>query len=75
MSEILRRFNGDVHTKEAVSNYLVEHFKSEIIRRALLKEDVTSLADAILELEKGFEQLAIDYGIKEQSKQITTQAR
>lgn len=75
MSEILRRFNGDVHTKEAIVEYLTNHLKEKIIERALLKQNTDSLADAIIELEKGFEQLAIDYGIKQQSKPITQDAR
>lgn len=75
MREILRRFNGDVNTKEALVEYLTNHLKEKIIERALLKQNTDSLADAIIELENGFEQLAIDYGIKQQSKPITQDAR
>lgn len=73
--EILRRFNDDKATKEALKEYLVGYFKDAIIERALRKQSVESLADAITELEKGFEQLAIDYELPKQNNEQVNPAR
>lgn len=75
MSEILRRFNGDEHTKQALKEYLLTFFKEKIIEKALKQEDVKALAEACIELENGFNQIEIDYGIKQQQKPPTNGAR
>lgn len=70
----LIRFNGDKHTKEDVLAFLVEHFEQEIIYRARNKEDITSLAEAINEVEKAFDQLSILYDPKSAEQEQTNQA-
>lgn len=78
MEKWLRQFNGDRDTKAALLSYLIGFFEEAIIKRARAKQDVkslASLADAILELERGFEQLEIDYGIKKEPKPTINEAR
>ncbi len=75
MEPLLRLFNDDKKTKEALLNYLTGFFEEKIIERAKKKESVESLADAIIELEKGFEQLSIDYGVKTKQPKPTNQSR
>jgi hypothetical protein len=75
MESLLRQINGDVQTKEALLKYLTGFFEEEIIRRALQKQSVESLADAILELKKGFDQLNLDYGIKTTPTKPVNEAR
>lgn len=73
--ELLRRFNDDKATKESLQMFLVEFFREKIIERAMEKKDVSSLADAIGELERGFEQLAIEYGLPGQTPTQENPAR
>lgn len=73
--EILRRFNDDTQTKEALFEYLKGFFMDKIIERALKKESTDSLADAILELENGFRQLDIDYGIQKKQSGHSNNAK
>ena len=73
--QLLHSFNDDKHTKEALLGYLIGYFEEQIIERALAKQSVESLADAISELKKGFEQLENDYGIKKEPKKSVNEAR
>jgi hypothetical protein len=73
--DTLRRFNGDEATKSELLEYLIAHFQKKIIERAIQKEDVESLADAIIEVKKAFEQLEVDYGIKPKQTEATNDAR
>ena len=73
--EILKRFNDDVNTKEVLLAYFIEYFESKIIERAKEKKDVSSLADAIIELEKAFDQLNIDFNAKHKATEEVNQAR
>jgi hypothetical protein len=75
MDNQLRQFNGDIHTKEAVLTYCVEFFERQLINRAYEGKDVKSLADAVQELKGAFEQLSIDYGIKQPPKEIIDHSR
>ena len=73
--ELLRKFNDDKRTKEELLEYLVTHFQRKIVERALKKENTDSLADAILELESGFSNLDIDYGLPRQETIKTNSAK
>lgn len=75
MNEILARFNGDIHTQEALKAFFVEFFEDEIIARSLKKENTDSLADAIIEMERAFSKLNDDYGIKQKSQPNQNEAR
>lgn len=72
--DILRRFNDDKELKALLLDYLTDYFQEKIIGRAMKKESVESLADAIKELELGFSQLDIDYAIK-QDKVVENSSR
>lgn len=75
MNEILGRFNGDINTKEALQEYFRAFFKQEIINRSLKKENTDSLADAINEMDRAFEKLSDDYGIKQEQSTNKNEAR
>ena len=72
--DTLRQFNGDKHTKDALFEYLVAYFDEQILDRAYKGHDVTSVATATNELKKAFDQLEIDYGIKEKKATPTNTA-
>lgn len=71
----LRRFNGDEHTKNALLEYLISYFQEKLIERAMKKQSVESLADAIGELKNGFDQLSQDYGLPPKKTTPINQAR
>jgi hypothetical protein len=56
--QLLPRFNADYHTKDAVLNFIKEYLKERIIENALAKKSTEGLADAIIEVEKAFEELS-----------------
>ncbi len=64
MDEVLRKFNGDPHTKDAFKAYMLSCIESEAVKRVFAREDVTAIADAKDLIDKTFEQLDIDYGIQ-----------
>lgn len=72
---LLARFNGDKHTKEAVFVYFTQYFEGQIVKRAKEKQPVESLADAIVELEKAFEQLSIDYAAPKLPSEVSNESR
>lgn len=73
--ELLQRFNGDIHTREAFKAYLEQFIASEGIRRMYLREDVAHIADAKELIDKCFQQLEMDYGIPERKKETVNEAR
>lgn len=75
MDDLLRRFNGDKHTKEALLAYCTAFFETQIVIRAKEKQSVEGLADALIELERVFDQLEIDYGITAKIKAPENTAR
>ena len=64
MDEVLRKFNGDPHTKDAFKAYMLSCIESEAVKRVFNREDVSSVADAYELINKTFEQLETDYGIQ-----------
>lgn len=73
--ELLRRFNGDIHTKEALKEYIISFLEDVIIEKACKGECVKGAAEAINEVTRAFEQLDIDYGIKQpEDKQLNEAA-
>lgn len=73
--EILRRFNGDKTTKDALRAYIIEHIGKEGIYRMFNRADVSHIADACELIQKAFDQLDIDYGIQEPNTTYTNEAR
>ena len=73
--DVLRSFNGDTHTKEALKEYIISFIATEGVRRIFEREDVTAIADAKILIDKAFEQLENDYGIREQPTKPTNGAR
>lgn len=61
---LLQLFSQDLHTQEALLNFLKDHLAERIVQNAIEKKPVEALADAIIELEKGFERLREIYDIK-----------
>ena len=62
---LLSQFNNDFHTKEALIAFIVNHLETRIVENAIAKLPVASLADAIIELKKAFEELSLAYDIKQ----------
>lgn len=75
MDTILRTFTGDVHTKEAVKEFIIEVIKTEGLEKMFAKEDVSHVAEAYDLINKAFEQLDQTYGIKERPTTPTNQAK
>lgn len=75
MDTLLRQFNGDVHTKEAVIEYLTDFIAAEGVRRIFRREDVSAVADAKDLIDKAFEALKDQYAIPTKEKAPTNQAR
>jgi len=63
--QLLSRLNGDPHTKEALINFFEAHFHTRIIENALAKQPTDSLADALIEVKKAFEEIGEIYDIKQ----------
>lgn len=68
MQEHLRRFNGDVHTKEALVAFIRDFIDSEALKRVYAKEDVAAVSDARKLIDGAFEALENEYGIKQPTK-------
>lgn len=66
--EPLFRFTNDPHMRQALLEYIIDHFEKAIIDKAKRKEDVFGIASAIQELESVFYKLQETYGPK-QNKQ------
>lgn len=65
-----------MHTKAALIEYMENVIANVAIERMYAKQDVSHIADAHELLNKVFEQLDTDYGIKpKQKKDPTNQAR
>lgn len=75
MDEVLRKFNGDPHTKEFVKEYISEYIKQEGVIRIFDRKDVSAVADAHELIMKAFEQLSIDYGTHDKPKNPINQSK
>lgn len=73
--DLLRSFNGDVRTKEALIGFILDFIDQEGLRRIYAKEDVTSVADARTLIDGAFEALALEYAIPERPKEPTNVSR
>jgi len=75
MDALLRQFNGDVHTKDALIEYIHLFIADEGIRRIYANEDVSGVRDAKKLIDGAFEALHEQYAIPNKPKENTTEAR
>ena len=75
MNPTLSRFNGDEQTKAELIAYLHDFIAEEGVRRMFARESVEHIADAKELIDGAFEQLSIDYGIKNKTKETTNESR
>lgn len=73
--DLLRQFNGDVGTRDAVQQFITNFIAEEGVRRMFAKEDVSHIADAKILLDKAFDKLSIDYGVPTQPTEPINEAR
>jgi hypothetical protein len=75
MENLLRQFDGDVHTKEALMSFIETCIEDEALRRMYNGEDVSHIKDAHALIEKAFEVLNDQYGIKTKTSEGDNEAR
>lgn len=75
MDNILRQFNGDIGTKEAFKEFLITVIEDEIIKRVFEGMDVSHAKDAKELIDRAFDELDIKYGLRQETKKETNQAR
>jgi len=73
--EELRRLQGDKNTKEALINFIDAFIGQYAIEKVLKREDVSGIADAKTIIDKAFESLDIEYGIKERESETSNTSR
>ena len=71
----VRQFNGDKRTKKDILDYCIDYFNTRILEEAYKGGSVTSLAQAVTELQKAFAQMDIDYAISTPTPEQTNEAR
>lgn len=72
---LLLRFNGDVHLKEALLGFIDDVIAEEALNRMYEKKDVSHIADAHTLIRLAFQKLNVEFGPKQQEKAITNEAR
>lgn len=75
MDNLLRKFNGEKTTKEALQQYFTDIIASEGVTLMFSKKDVSHIADAKMLIDRAFEQLETDYGIPQKQPDNTNPAR
>lgn len=73
--DVLRRFNDDIATKEAVKQFFIDCISDEAVRRIFDRKDVSHIADAKDLIEKTFEQLSIVYGVQKNQREQINEAK
>lgn len=73
--DILRRFNGDEQTKQALLEFIHAVINDEALDKMYKRIDVSHISDAKELIDKAFDELNNQYGIKEQPAANTNQAR
>lgn len=64
--DLIRRFNDDKATKNAVQQYFTDFIAEEGVRLMFERKDTTHIADAKELLDKAFMQIEIDYGVQKE---------
>jgi hypothetical protein len=73
--DILRRFQGDVGTREAVQDFLTNFIADEGVRLMFERKDVSHIADAKMLIDSAFNELHTLYGIKQEPTEKTDTSR
>lgn len=73
--DILRRFNDDKATKNAVQQYFTDFIAEEGVKLIFDRKDTSHIADAKELIDKAFIQIEIDYGIQKEYRAKGNQAK
>lgn len=73
--ELLRRFNDDKATKEALKDYLNQFIAETAVNLMYERKDTSHIADAHDLINKAFDQINIDYGVQQKPIEQTNNAR
>lgn len=73
--DLLRRFNDDKHTKQALKEYLLAFISQEAVSLIFERKDVSHIADAKDLIDKAFMQIEIDYGVPAKQQKPTNEAK
>jgi len=71
----LRRFQGDVATREEVQQFVIDFIAEEGIKLMFERKDVSHIADAKMLIDGAFDKLHILYGIKNPPTENTNTSR
>lgn len=74
-NEKVRQFNVDRAGKKEILDYVLNFLNKRILEEAYRGGDVKSLAGAVTELKKAFEQMDIDYALPTQQPEVINEAR
>ncbi len=75
MSQLLRTFFNDEHTREEVHAYLIDFLKEEGVRKLFDREETAGVAEAKEMVDKAFDNLAVLFASKPVNKKINNEAR
>lgn len=75
MNEILRVFNGDMHTKNALKEFIHQYIREEGANMIMERKSVEHVADAYDLINKAFQELELIYGIPEKPTTPKNHAR
>ena len=73
--DLLKRFNGDGATKEALQDFIIEVINEEAIKKMYLKEDVSHIADAKELIDSAFNKLEEMFSPKIHAEQQINQSK
>jgi hypothetical protein len=71
----LRSFNGDIHTKEALLEFIHDFFNERALSKLYACSDVSYFPEARKIIDEAFEALEERYGIKPPLPDQTNQSR
>lgn len=73
--DLLRVFNGDFNTKEALREFIIDCINQEAVERLYKREDVSHIVDAKELIDIAFDNLEQIYGIKPKENTVTNQSK
>ncbi len=72
MKELLEKFYNDVHTREAVKDFIIAELKASAIENVFAKKATAGIYEANRAIENAFEKLEDEFGKKEKKKEPAT---
>lgn len=69
MDNLLRQFNGDIGTKEALKEFVITVIEDEVIKRVFEGKDASHCKDAKELIDRAFDELENKYGFKHETKE------